>query len=319
MHAARQTNTSKAIGQIRSTSSLAQNLAQCTTLIQKASAAGAAGLFLPEAADYIASNASETVALVQPVETSPFVLGIQEQAKKHSLPVNVGVHEPTTSGQKVKNTLLWIDEQGKITHRYQKLHLFDVEIKDGPILKESNSVERGSRIEDPVETPLGKVGMLICFDLRFPEVGIALRNRGAHILTYPSAFTVPTGKAHWETLLRARAIETQSYVIAAAQVGFHNEEKTRRSYGHSMIVDPWGKIVAELGGEEDEKGRGLDACEVRNFLASLLRCRLTRRTGRIGGDRSRLLEQNQERGASVETNRCLPRGFVRMSNCGYIH
>jgi predicted amidohydrolase len=123
-------------------------------------------------------------------------------------------------------------------------------------------VERGPRLEDPFATGLGQVGHLICFDLRFPEPSLILRNRGAQIITYPSAFTVPTGKAHWETLLRARAIETQSYVIAAAQCGAHNEEQTRRSYGHSMIIDPWGKIVAELGGEEDEKGRGLDVGKI---------------------------------------------------------
>jgi len=162
----------------------------------------------------------------------------------------------------VKNVLLWIDGNGEITQKYQKLHLFDVEIEGGPVLKESNSVERGSKIEDPFSTSLGKVGHLICFDLRFPEPSLALRNRGAQIITYPSAFTVPTGKAHWETLLRARAIETQSYVIAAAQCGAHNEAGTRRSYGHSMIVDPWGKVVAELGGEEDEKRRGLDVGEI---------------------------------------------------------
>jgi predicted amidohydrolase len=172
------------------------------------------------------------------------------------------VHAPSSSGTKVQNLLLWIDATGTITQQYQKLHLFDVEIKDGPNLKESNSVERGPRIEDPFPTGVGKVGHLICFDLRFPEPSLALRNRGAQIITYPSAFTVPTGKAHWETLLRARAIETQSYVIAAAQCGAHNEEGTRRSYGHGMIVDPWGKVVAELGGEDDEKGRGLDVGEI---------------------------------------------------------
>ncbi|KAF2018857.1 carbon-nitrogen hydrolase [Aaosphaeria arxii CBS 175.79] len=251
-----------AVGQICSTSSMAHNLRQCRQLIQKASSAGAKALFLPEASDYIASNAAATVSLCEPVEKSEFVIGLQQDAQTYKLPIHVGVHEPTEDGKKVKNTLLWIDENGKIAHRYQKLHLFDVEIKDGPILKESNSVEKGKRIEDPFSTALGKVGSLICFDLRFPEPSLALRNRGAQIITYPSAFTVPTGKAHWETLLRARAIETQSYVIAAAQVGFHNEEKTRRSYGHSMIVDPWGKVVAELGGEEDEKGRGLDVGEI---------------------------------------------------------
>ena len=174
------------------------------------------------------------------------------------MPVNVGVHEPTTSGSKVKNTLLWIDKDGNIAHRYQKLHLFDVDIEGGPTLQESNRVERGPRIEDPFPTALGNVGMMICFDLRFAEPALALRNRGAHLLAYPSAFTVPTGRAHWEALLRARAIESQSYVIAAAQVGFHNAEETRQSYGHSMVIDPWGKVVAELGGEHNGKATGLD-------------------------------------------------------------
>ncbi|KAF1975088.1 carbon-nitrogen hydrolase [Bimuria novae-zelandiae CBS 107.79] len=255
--------TLAAIGQIRSTSSMQHNLHQCTLLIEKASAAGASALFLPEASDYIASSASQTISLAQPISSSPFVLGLQAAAKHHSFPLSVGIHEPSPhSPQKVTNTLLWISASGEITHRYDKLHLFDVDIAGGPTLRESASVERGPRIEDPFPTPLGKLGMLICFDLRFPEASLALRHRGAQILTYPSAFTVPTGKAHWATLLRARAIETQSYVVAAAQVGFHNEEKTRRSYGHSMIIDPWGKVVAELGGEEDEEGRGLDEGEI---------------------------------------------------------
>ncbi|ORY13766.1 carbon-nitrogen hydrolase [Clohesyomyces aquaticus] len=251
-----------AIGQICSTASMTHNLNQCISLVRKASSAGASALFLPEASDYIAPNPATTISLCQPVSTSPFVLGLQKEARTHSLAINVGIHEPTSDGKKVKNTLLWISSSGEILHRYQKLHLFDVEIENGPILKESNSVERGSRIEDPFDTKLGKVGLMICFDLRFPEPALALRHRGAQILTYPSAFTVPTGKAHWETMLRARAIETQSYVIAAAQSGPHNEEKTRRSYGHGMIVDPWGKVVAQLGGEEDEKGRGLDIGEI---------------------------------------------------------
>ena len=137
---------------------------------------------------------------------------------------------------------------GKITERYQKLHLFDVEFKGGPILNESNSVEPGSEIRRPLETGVGKVGMMICFDLRFPMLSTRLRDLGAQILTFPSAFTVPTGMVHWETLLRARAIETQSFVLAAAQVGNHSEK--RISYGHSLIVDPWGEIVAEGNGVE---------------------------------------------------------------------
>ncbi|KAI4277278.1 MAG: hypothetical protein L6R38_005466 [Xanthoria sp. 2 TBL-2021] len=227
---------------------MAHNLSQCRLLVKKAVAAGAQALFLPEASDYIAPNASETVSLVQPASSSPFVLGLQSSAREHRLPINVGIHEPSPKNEnKVVNSLVWINEDGQIEHRYQKLHLFDVDIPGGPVLKESNSVEKGTEIVSPFPTAVGNVGLLICFDLRFPEPSISLRRQGAHIITYPSAFTVATGRAHWSALLCARAIETQSYVIAAAQVGSHNEKRT--SYGHSMIVSPWGDIVAELGGE----------------------------------------------------------------------
>lgn len=174
---------------------------------------------------------------------------MQAASRTSKIAINVGIHEPAASGKKLKNTSIWI-ENGEIRQRYQKLHLFDVEIKDGPVLKESNSVEKGDAILPPFETAVGKVGLTICFDLRFPEISLALRRQGAQIITYPSAFTVPTGKAHWEILLRARAIETQAYVVAAAQVGSHNEKRV--SYGHAMIVDPWGKILAEITGEGDE-------------------------------------------------------------------
>ncbi|KAF9364827.1 Nitrilase [Mortierella sp. NVP85] len=114
---------------------------------------------------------------------------------------------------------------------------------------ESQSTVAGERIVPPVTTPVGKVGLGICYDLRFPELALELRRQGAEILTFPSAFTIKTGEAHWEVLLRSRAIETQTYVVAAAQVGKHSEK--RSSYGHAMIVDPWGRIVAECDGQEE--------------------------------------------------------------------
>lgn len=172
-------------------------------------------------------------------------------SRVYNIAINIGIHERGATKKRLRNTSLWL-EDGQIKHTYRKLHLFDVDIKDGPFLKESDSVEKGQEIVPPFDTSVGKVGMTICFDLRFPEIGLALRRQGAQILTYPSAFTVPTGKAHWEVLLRARAIETQSYVVAAAQIGRHNEK--RMTYGHSMIVDPWGKIVAHIE-EEDEEPR----------------------------------------------------------------
>ncbi|KAL9007171.1 MAG: hypothetical protein Q9188_000105 [Gyalolechia gomerana] len=144
---------------------MTHNLSQCRLLVSKAVAAGAKALFLPEASDYIAPSASETVSLAQPTSTSPFVLGLRSSAREHRLPINVGIHEPARDGKKVKNTLVWIDEDGEIKERYQKLHLFDVDIPGGPVLKESNSVEKGMAIFPPFETALGNVGMLICFDV----------------------------------------------------------------------------------------------------------------------------------------------------------
>ncbi|KAF1989408.1 nitrilase [Aulographum hederae CBS 113979] len=246
-----------AVGQICSTASMAHNLSQCRILVQKAVAAGAKTLFLPEASDYIASSPSESLSLCRPASQSEFVQGLQSLSRQHKLPINVGVHEPSDSDaqgnvaadqkKKMKNTLLWIDEMGEIVQRYQKVHLFDVEIENGPILRESDSTEAGNKLLPPFSTPVGKVGLMICFDLRFPEPSLHLHRLGATLLTYPSAFTVPTGLAHWSPLLRARAIETQSYVIAAAQCGPHNEKRV--SYGHSMVVSPWGEVVGELGGE----------------------------------------------------------------------
>jgi len=269
-----------AAGQFCATSSLSQNLIACKSLVKKAVDAGARILFLPEASDYIALNASESLRLCQPVETSEFVLGLRDSAKKEGLEICVGIHEPaapssggsgsgggestgTEDGKKVervKNTCIYIDKSGEIAQRYQKIHLFDVNIKDGPILMESRSVEPGSTLTPPFPIPslsspsnthtaTPNLGMLICFDLRFPEPSLSLRRQNAHMISYPSAFTVPTGNAgHWHTLLKSRAIETQSYIIAAALVGNHNEK--RRSYGHSMIVGPWGDVLGECGGIE---------------------------------------------------------------------
>ncbi|CAI7630704.1 unnamed protein product [Penicillium bialowiezense] len=238
-----------AVGQICSTASITSNLAQCQLLVKKAVAAGAKVLFLPEASDYIASSAEQSYSLATSSERDSFVSALQKDAAEQKIHINVGIHD-VASETRLKNILIWIDDQGTITQSYQKIHLFDVDIKDGPCLKESANVQPGPQIPKPFDTPIGRVGLSICFDLRFPEISLALRRQNAEIITYPSAFTVPTGKAHWESLLRARAIETQSYVIAAAQAGPHNEK--RRSYGHSVIIDPWGEVLADLGDEYQE-------------------------------------------------------------------
>ncbi|KAK5167948.1 Carbon-nitrogen hydrolase [Saxophila tyrrhenica] len=232
---------------------MAHNLAQCRTVIQKAVSGGAKALFLPEASDWISSSPDESLSLCRPADRSPFLLGLQEDAKKHSLPISVGVHEPSTDPQskKIRNTLLWINAQGEIAHRYAKVHLFDIDLPGRPPMKESQTIEPGNEILAPFETVVGRIGSMICFDLRFPEISLALKRQKADVILYPSAFTVPTGRAHWLPLLQARAIECQAYVIAAAQVGKHNEKRT--SYGHSIVISPWGEVIAELGGESKEE------------------------------------------------------------------
>ncbi|KAH8677902.1 carbon-nitrogen hydrolase [Xylariales sp. PMI_506] len=282
-----------AVGQICSTASMAHNLEQCVKLVAKAAAAGAKVLFLPEASDYIGTSPAESLSLARPVASSPFVLGLQSAAAKHSLAVHVGIHVPVTvkplstttlspvlssvpttseSGAdaaaenggivtKLYNRTIWINEDGTINEKgnYNKLHLFDF-----AALRESATTQAGTSFTAPFPSALGRIGSLICFDLRFPEAALHLTQppatsgfatAPAQVLLYPSAFTVPTGRAHWEVLLRSRAIETQSWVVASAQVGRHGAGAKRVSYGRSMVVDPWGKIVLELkgvrGGDSD--------------------------------------------------------------------
>lgn len=234
-----------AVAQICSSGNILRNLEICRNVIHNAAKAGAKCIFLPEASDFIAMNATESIALTHTKDCSEFVDGVREAARSSKVHVNVGVHELPMSkdSKRISNSVLWIDDAGSITHRYRKLHLFDVDIKNGPIIKESDSTEPGKEIITPFDSPCGKIGMAICFDLRFPELSINLTRKGAEVLLYPSAFAVRTGVAHWETLLRARAIENSAWVVAAAQAGNHNEKRT--SYGHAMVIDPWGVVVAQ--------------------------------------------------------------------------
>ncbi|PNY24122.1 hydrolase nit2 [Tolypocladium capitatum] len=256
-----------AVGQICATGSIKANLDQCVRLVGKAAAGGAKILFLPEASDYIAPDAQASLHLAAPQSTSPFVLGLRAAAQQHAVAVHVGIHHPIQAGQgqpaqKLLNRALYINAEGAIEDAatYDKLHVFDY-----GSLKESATVQPGTRLTPPFDSPVGRIGSLICFDLRFPETALALAQPGrsspwadrpAQVLTYPSAFTLRTGEAHWETLLRARAIETESWVVAAAQVGRHNER--RASYGRSMVVDPWGTVRVRLGGVADAQGEPED-------------------------------------------------------------
>ena len=245
-----------AIVQLTCTSDKISNFNRSKALIEQAvSNHNASVVFLPEAFDFIGESTIETLQLAESIE-GPLISQYRDLAKRLKVSLSLGgFHEavPSKTGtiSKIKNTHLLIDgSEGSIIAKYSKAHLFDVEIPEkGVKLKESDYVLPGNDILQPVPTSIGRIGLGICYDLRFPELSLAMARsnnslrESADILTYPSAFTVPTGSAHWEVLLRARAIENQCYVIAAAQSGLHN--KKRSSYGHSMIIDPWGSVIAQ--------------------------------------------------------------------------
>ncbi|CAB4007332.1 nitrilase homolog 1 [Paramuricea clavata] len=236
--------------QMTSGSDVEKNIESCKRLVTKAKQRGAKMVFLPEAFDYISENKEMCLSLAHSVD-GPIIKDLSQMAKDLDIWLSLGgFHEKSTSeDSRIYNTHLILDNHGNIAGKYSKLHLFDIDIKGGITLKESDSFIPGKEMPPVVKTPVGNVGLSICYDLRFPELSLSLAQKGSDILTYPSAFTFITGAAHWESLLRARAIETQCYVIAAAQTGQHNVK--RRSYGHAMVVDPWGQIVAQCHEGED--------------------------------------------------------------------
>ncbi|KZC07003.1 Nitrilase like protein 1 [Dufourea novaeangliae] len=240
-----------AVCQMTSTNDKEKNLQTVCELAKKAKSRSACIAFFPEACDYLADNKKDIVAMAQPLNGST-VASYKEIAKNNNIWLSLGgLHEALPDNeQHISNTHIIINSDGEIVGTYRKAHLFDMDNKNtGVRLMESDYVLPGNEIVPPVSTPVGKLGLSICYDMRFPELSLALRNMGAEILTYPSAFTYQTGAAHWEIILRARAIETQCYVIAAAQSGTHN--KKRVSWGHAVIIDPWGTIVAQCSDKTD--------------------------------------------------------------------
>ncbi|XP_023345807.1 nitrilase and fragile histidine triad fusion protein NitFhit isoform X2 [Eurytemora carolleeae] len=230
-----------AVCQMTSTNDLQANYEQASGLVEKAAARGVKMVFLPEAFDFIGESGAESLKLAQSL-TGDTLRQFQDLAEKNKVWISLGgFHQK--DGDKMLNTHILVDSEGGLVETYDKAHLFDVEIPGKIRLKESDYVNPGKLAPKPVPTPIGSLGLGICYDIRFPELSSGLRAQGAEILTYPSAFTVPTGMAHWKPLLQARAIENQCYVIAAAQTGQHNVK--RSSYGHAMILDPWGTVLAE--------------------------------------------------------------------------
>lgn len=181
-------------------------------------------IFLPEASDFISRNAQEAKELTTALSTSEFIQGVQNEAAASGIWVSVGVHESTTAAaenDKIYNTHVLIDSSGTIKSAYRKIHLFDVDIAGGPRLMESDTTEKGDAVGCPEMTPLGKLGLQTCYDMRFPEASIALRSRGAELLAYPSAFTIKTGMAHWGMYILCIADDLTPLVPLRAYTTLH--------------------------------------------------------------------------------------------------
>ncbi len=237
---------SAAVCQMRSTSDGAENLRQAEELVRAAAAGGATFVATPENTNYLGPH-GEKVRLAEGFDGSTCAL-FSSLARELAIHLLLGsFNEKSPVAGRCFNSSVLFGPDGAQLAVYRKIHLFDVDVPDGVSFRESAMVAPGSEVV-VAATALGPVGLSICYDLRFGELYRALVLRGAQVLTVPSAFTAVTGKAHWETLVRARAIEAQAFVVAPGQVGEHGDSGLRESHGHSMIVDPWGRILAEVPG-----------------------------------------------------------------------
>jgi len=224
----------------------AANLATIAGAMRSAKEQGADILFTPEMSGYLDRDRSRAAVRVVAEECDAVLACVRALASELGLWVAIGSLAVRDSAvpDKARNRAFLIDDGGAIRGRYDKMHLFDVDLPTGESWRESNAYVAGDGAI-VATTPWVKLGLSICYDIRFPDLYRALSDAGAGILSIPAAFTVPTGEAHWHVLLRARAIEAGAYVIAAAQTGAH--EDGRRTYGHSLVVDPWGEVLLDMG------------------------------------------------------------------------
>jgi deaminated glutathione amidase len=231
-----------ALVQMRSGMAPEVNCAAALAAVAEAKGAGADYVLTPEMTNIIESKRERLMAAIVDEENDPTLAALREAARAHRIYVHIGSLAVKASPDKAANRSFLIDRSGEIVARYDKIHMFDVDLAGGESYRESRSYRPGE-LAVVADLPWGRLGVTICYDLRFPALYRALAESGASFFSIPSAFTKPTGAAHWHVLLRARAIENGCFVFAAAQGGKH--ESGRETFGHSLIVDPWGKILAE--------------------------------------------------------------------------
>jgi len=230
--------------QMNSAAEIAPNLESAGQFIRAAAGAGAQLVMTPENSTLIDPNRARALAKTPPEEAHPGVPYFSALAKERGIWLLIGSMPVRADDRRIANRSFLFDSAGAIVARYDKIHMFDVDLPNGETYRESNGVKPGEQAV-VAATPWGGLGLTICYDLRFGHLHRALARAGAVMLTVPAAFTVPTGQAHWHVLLRARAIETGCFVFAPAQTGQHAEG--RLTYGHSLIVSPWGEVLADAG------------------------------------------------------------------------
>jgi predicted amidohydrolase len=219
--------------------------------IDQASAGGAEMLFTPEMSGLLDRDSARAAKNLRPQEQDRVLSACREAAARNRIWLHIGSLAVLADGGKVANRGFVIDREGEVRATYDKLHLFDVDLPTGESWRESNTYSAGKGVVLVNGTPVGKLGLTICYDLRFPGLFARLAEADADVIAVPAAFTVPTGMAHWHVLLRARAIEAGLFVVAAAQVGHH--EDGRNTFGHSLVADPWGDVLLDMG---DKQGVG---------------------------------------------------------------
>jgi predicted amidohydrolase len=245
--------------QMRSGLDPRRNLDTAVALIEEAGRGGADYVQTPEMTNIVANRRDVMLAAVVAEEQDPSLAAFRTLARKLGIHLHIGSLAVRISPERAANRSFLIDPRGEIVARYDKIHMFDVDLAGGESYRESRSYQPGE-LAVVAELPWGLLGLTICYDLRFPLLHRALADAGASFLASPAAFTRQTGEAHWHVLLRARAIENGAFVFAAAQGGRH--EDGRDTFGHSLVIDPWGRILAEGGTEPGVVVARVDPAEV---------------------------------------------------------
>jgi predicted amidohydrolase len=251
--------------QLTVTDDPAENLPRTLALVRAAAAGGAEFVLTPECSNALSSNRAHQQAVFHPEDADPTLAALRDAAARAGIWLligSLGVKTADRDGRFANRSLL-IDPTGAVAARYDKIHMFDVNVSDTEIYRESAGYRPGAQAV-LADTPLGRLGLTVCYDIRFPALYRRLAQGGAQIITVPAAFNHITGAAHWETLLRARAIETGCFILAPAQTGFHAESrgKGRHTHGHSLIVAPWGEVLADGGTDPGIIFAEIDLAEV---------------------------------------------------------